>query len=289
MRRRLLILLVLLLLNPLLLSSAARAGGIEHIDLPSPSLGRALPAYVYLPKGYAESNLSYPVLYLLHGFGGKDGDWLAQGNLEATMDRLIEAGTIPPALVVMPSAERSWYVDTAGSEKMETAFIRDLLPGIEKRYRVLARRDGRLLGGLSMGGYGAMRFGLKYPELFAAAALFSPAIYNPEPPENSSARKVGVFGQPFDVARWQALNYPALLPGFLAKGLPLPTFIASGDDDEFQIELHATLYYSTLRRARQPAELRIVNGAHSWAVWEGSLAEALGYIFQTAAKPQVTE
>jgi S-formylglutathione hydrolase FrmB len=93
---------------------------------------------------------------------------------------------------VMPDAGTSWFVDAR--EKMESAVIDDLIPEVERTLRVLKSRDGRLIGGLSMGGYGALRFALKYPESFAAAALLSPAIYDPLPPPNSSARTVGVFG-----------------------------------------------------------------------------------------------
>src|SRR5689334_11350604 len=109
-----------------------------------------------------------------------------------------------------------------------------------------------------MDGYGAVRYSLKHPELFAAAALPSPGIYNPEPPETSSTRRVGVFGSPdYDTAVWQALNYPALWDEYLTKKLPVPMYINSGDDDDYYIEAEATRFYSLLRRNKQPAELRI--------------------------------
>jgi len=266
------------------LASPLRAGSIITREFASPTLARSWSYALYLPNGYTATRLRYPVLYLLHANGGSLYDWVNGGGIQATADGLIAGGEIPPCLIVMPDAGTSWYVDR--KEQMETALIRDLIPDVERNFRALTVRAGRLLAGMSMGGYGAMRFGLKYPELFAAAALLSPAIYNPEPPTNSSARFVGVFGSPeFDVAVWKALNYPALWDAYLAKQTPVPMYLVSGDDDELYIEAEATLFYSLLRRHRQPAELRIVDGGHAWPVWQSTIGDALKYIFRFAAQP----
>lgn len=239
---------------------------------------------IYLPDGYEVSGLRYPVMYLLHGNNGTLNDWAARGRIQATADSLIAAGEIPPAIIVMPDAGTTWFVDR--KENMETAVIRDLIPDVEKSFRAVPARNGRVVGGLSMGGYGAMRFALKYPDLFSAAALLSPAIYNPEPPESSGARRVGVFGaERFDAEVWKSLNYPALWDGFLARKIRVPMYIASGDDDEFYIEEEATRFYSLLRRHGQPAELRIADGAHVWPVWEAGIGDAMRYVFGYATRP----
>ncbi|MET1537032.1 alpha/beta hydrolase, partial [Burkholderia sola] len=178
------------------------------------------------------------------------------------MDQLIQNGEIPPAIIVMPDAGTTWYVDL--KEPMETAFFQDLVPHVEKKYRTLTSRDGRVIGGLSMGGYGALRYVLKYPEKFQAAALLSPAIYNPEPPADSSARSVKVFAEPntggqYSTTVWKSYNYPVLWDSFLARKISVPMYINSGDDDEFMIESDAAQLDAQLRRNKQPAELRIVN------------------------------
>lgn len=250
----------------------------------SPVLQRTWSYTVYLPSGYDSATLRYPVLYLLHGNGGDRLGWVNAGHIQATVDALVDADDMPPAVVVMPDAGTTWYVDR--KEKMETALLRDLLPDVEQTFRVIGTREGRLVAGQSMGGFGAMRCALKYPDMFAAAALLSPAIYDPEPPPNSAARQVGVFGSPtFDAQLWKSLNYPALWDSYLAKQLPVPMYINSGDDDEFLIATEATKFYSLLRRNGQPAELRIIDGAHTWAVWESTIGEALRYIFRYSARP----
>jgi enterochelin esterase-like enzyme len=272
-------------------SFSAVASEVLSAEVKSPALGRALTYNVYLPTGYAENtNVRYPVMYLLHGNGGNRNDWHVKGKMQSTVDELVAKGQIPSAIFIMPDANTNWYVDL--KEKMETAFIEDLMPHVEKTYRTINAREGRVIGGLSMGGYGAVRFVLKYPEKFQAAALLSPAIYNPEPPADSSARHVKVFAEPntdgaYSKNVWQQYNYPALMDAFLAKGIKVPMYINSGDDDEFAIEADATLLYSQLRKAKQPAELRIVNGKHEWMVWETTLGDSLKYVFSTVQRPQV--
>lgn len=77
------------------------------------------------------------------------------------------------------------------------------------------------------------------------------------------------------------------MDAFLKKGVQVPMYINSGDDDEFMIEAEATNLYSQLRRAKQPAELRIVNGKHEWMVWESTLGDSLKYVFSTVSRPQL--
>jgi enterochelin esterase-like enzyme len=275
---------LLVALIALLVALPATAGIVVTREFDSPALQRKWTYAVYLPDGYDTSRLRYPVLYLLHGHGGGLYDWVNFGHIQQTADELIAHGDIPPAIIVMPDAGSTWYVDR--KEKMETAVIRDLVGDAERNFRALGMRDGRLVAGLSMGGYGALRFALKYPEMFAAAALLSPAIYDTEVPQTSGARKPGVFGAPdFDPQAWKSLNYPALWDAFVAKKIAVPMYIDSGDDDSLFIEAEATRLYSLLRKNGQPAELRIVDGGHDWQVWKSTIGDALRYIFRFSARP----
>jgi S-formylglutathione hydrolase FrmB len=265
-------------------SLPAAASIVITREFDSAALQRKWPYAVYLPDGYETSNLKYPVLYLLHGHGQDLYAWTNFGHIQPTADELIAHGEIPPAIIVMPDAGVTWYVDR--KEKMETAVIQDLVGDVQRTFRVIDDRKGRVVAGLSMGGYGALRFVLKYPEMFAAAGLLSPAIYDPEVPQGSGARRAGVFGAPeFDAKVWKELNYPTLWDGFLAKKIAVPMYINSGDDDDFFIEAEATRLYSLLRKNGQPAELRIVDGAHKWPVWESTIGDAMRYVFRYTARP----
>jgi len=268
----------------LALSLPAAASIVITREFDSTALQRKWSYAVYLPDGYETSNLKYPVLYLLHGHGQDLYAWVNFGHIQPTTDELIAHGEIPPAIIVMPDAGMTWFVDR--KEKMETAVIQDLVGDVQRTFRVIDDRKGRVIAGLSMGGYGALRFVLKYPEMFAAAGLLSPAIYDPEVPQGSGARRAGVFGAAeFDPAVWKELNYPTLWDAFLAKKIAVPMYINSGDDDDFFIEAEATRLYSLLRKNGQPAELRIVDGAHKWPVWESTIGDAMRYVFRYAARP----
>lgn len=268
----------------LILSLPSRASEVVTREFSSPTLKRSWAYNVYLPTHYQTSGLAYPVLYLLHGRGNDYREWVGEGHIQSTVDALIAREEIPAAIIVMPDGGNSWYVDR--DEPMETALMQDLRDEIETNFRALRTRGGRLIGGFSMGGYGALRLVLKHPEQFAAAALLSPAIYDPVPPKDSSARQPGVFGAPFDERVWRSLNYPALWSAYLAKKTPVPMYINSGDDDVFSIEVEAVRLYSLIKAQRQPAELRIVDGAHAWPVWESTIGDAMKYIFRYADRPK---
>jgi enterochelin esterase-like enzyme len=275
---------LLLVALALAFSLPAAASIVITREFDSAALQRKWSYAVYLPDGYETSNLKYPVLYLLHGHGQDLYAWVNFGHIQPTADALIARGEMPPAVIVMPDAGMTWYVDR--KEKTETAVIQDLVGDVQHTFRVIDDRKGRVVAGLSMGGYGALRFVLKYPEMFAAAGLLSPAIYDTEPPQNSGARRAGVFGAPeFDARVWKELNYPTLWEAFLAKKIAVPMYINSGDDDDFFIEAEATRLYSLLRKNGQPAELRIVDGAHRWPVWESTIGDAMSYVFRYAARP----
>jgi len=269
----------------LLLTVQARAGEITPAQFHSATLGRDWDYNIYIPTGYSPATARYPVLYLLHGFGNTRDEWIAKGGIGQTADRLIAAGTIPPCLIVMPSAGQSWYLD--GPEKMETAFIHDLLPEIEARYAAQPGRQGRLLAGVSMGGYGALRFALRYPETFAAAALMSPAIYDPLPPANSASRRSAVFmtAGAFDPKLWQDNNYPALLDAYRASGRMVPLFVAAGNEDELNIGGHVTNLARLWNEQHWPGTFLVMSGRHNFEMWRRVMPDALRFLFRQVTDP----
>jgi enterochelin esterase-like enzyme len=241
----------------------------------SAALGRDWSYVIYLPTGYHADGPRHPVLYLLHGNNGDAMDWVTQGDLQATTDALIARHEIAPVVIVMPQGGTDWYVDR--KEKMETAFFEDLMPEIETHFAVADERGGRAIGGVSMGGFGALRYAFERPDAFCGALLLSPAIYANDPPPASAARHVGVFGElQFDPRVWRELNYPALWNGYFARPWRLPFFIGSGNED-LVILAESSLLYTRLRTAGNPASLRIVDGGHVWPVWRELLPPALKF------------
>ena len=260
----------------------AWAGAVQTHTFASATLKRPWQYEVYLPDGYGSRKLRYPVVYLLHGNGGVPNDWVTQGGLQDTVDRLIAQRALPPVVIVMPEGETDWYVDR--KEPIESAFFDDLIPHIEARYAVDPRREARVIGGVSMGGFGALRYALTRPERFCGALLLSPAIYADLPPASSAARRVGVFGSSaFDPAIWHALNYPALWGDYLRQSARVSMFIGAGSDDR-PIAGDASALYERLRRAGNPATLDLVAGGHTWEVWRTLLGPGLAYALSCTAR-----
>jgi enterochelin esterase-like enzyme len=283
---------------------AAAQGAITAASFRSATLGEDIAYNVYLPEGYESSTTRYPTLYLLHGRGDSMSAWT---QVKSRLDAMIANGEIPPLIAIMPdapwSSRASYYVDSAydGADPgrmVETAFIHDLIPYVDATYRTLASRAGRAIAGYSMGGYGALRYSLVYPELFGASIVLSPAVYYPIPPSDSSTREFGAFGEGkslFVDAIYRKLNYPTAFEPFAAKGVPTHMFIAVGDDEfknpdpadaqhDLDFEAHV-LFNKAVRVPNLTAELRVLDGGHDWDVWAEGFAEGARYIFQFVGRP----
>ena len=167
---------------------------------------------------------------------------------------------------------------------MQDAFLDEFIPHIETTLRVIGARATRVIGGLSMGGYGALRFALLRPNLFSAVSLMSPAVYADGPAEGSSARLDPAFDRPgpdgrpiFDPAAWKRSNYPTLIDAYLAKSQPIRFHVASGDRDELGIQDQALRLYRFLRDHDQWAKFSLAPGGHSWETWTAALDDALRF------------
>jgi enterochelin esterase-like enzyme len=143
-------------------------GTVSAISVPSDVLNYPIDAQLYLPPCYAVSGVAYPVLYLIHGLGFTNTQWVKLGApLQA--DALSAAGEIAPLIIVMPSERKD--------VRFDPAFVVDLVPYIDANYRTLADHRYRAIGGLSRGGGWAVHLGLRYPQLFGRIGAHSPAVF----------------------------------------------------------------------------------------------------------------
>lgn len=266
----------------LVISAAPNAGEVFTETFRSQAIGRDYKYTVYLPDSYKTDTKRYPVLYLLHGAGGDENEWLFKGGARETLDALIARGLIKPMIVVMPGHTAAWWVDGA-KEKGETALVKEVMPHAEANYRIDPSSSNRLIAGLSAGGYGTLNLMMKYPQMFAAAAILSPAIYDPVPPNNSSGVRQPPFQKDgkFNADLWKSLNYVSHIDAYKKSGVIVPLYINSGDHDIFGIALQAAMLYEKLR-LHQPGkvEFRVVDGDHEWMVWRDTLADALMFMNQ---------
>ncbi len=160
---------------------------------------------VYVPPGYGQSERRYPVLYLLHGIGGGFTDWTQHWNLKGAMDALIASGQ-PPFLVVMPNGRNrlggGFYLDSPVSGKWETYLLRELVPRIDRDFRTAAAPATRGVAGHSMGGFGALRLGMRHPDVFGSVYAMSPCCLDLADDighGNQSWRKAIGFRSPEDI------------------------------------------------------------------------------------------
>jgi enterochelin esterase-like enzyme len=150
-----------------------RAPRVEFHTFESQAAKSKVSYHLYTPEVYdMEKERRFPVLYWLHGSGG---GLAGIAPVAAWFDAAIREGKIPPMLVVFPNglASSMWCDSKDGAVPMETIVIKELLPHIDATARTIATREGRIVEGFSMGGYGAARLGFKYPQLFGAVSILA--------------------------------------------------------------------------------------------------------------------
>jgi putative tributyrin esterase len=247
--------------------------------LEAESLGGArLPFRVLLPVGYERSSRRYPVLYLLHGLSGGENDWWKRTNL-------IQYAQAYQLIIVTPGFGDSWYANSAtdAAARYEDVLVRDLIPYMDAHYRTISKRKGRAVAGLSMGGLGAVKFALRYPQLFAFAASFSGAFdvpltaqlgKSPSPRLLSELRRI--FGDESSQARREN-NVFLLLQRGLPKGVRFPyLYISTGQSDALpQVSESNPRLARALREARVKFEYYERPGGHDWRFWDAEINFAL--------------
>ena len=257
---------------------------VQTVQFESKMVGAKLPYSVVLPPEYnsAEARTkSFPVLYLLHGLTGHYSDWLSKS-------KLAEHAARHQIIVVTPEGNNGWYTDSnvAPTDKYETYIIKELIPDVEKRFRAVAARQGRAVAGLSMGGYGALKFGLKYPEMFAFAASLSGALaatsINPDDPQTGAGvkpsieRAYGKMDNPVRAAN-DVFKIVRELPAERVASLPY-LYVDCGTED-FLIESNMKMAALLVER-KIPHEYRQLPGKHDWPYWNGQVQEVLRIMAQ---------
>lgn len=264
-----------LILLTLFLCVSAQAR-VETVRFQSKLVNTTLPYNVILPTDYDTTKTTrYPVLYLLHGLTGHYSDWVQRTNVAdyAAGYRMI---------VVTPEGNDGWYSDsvTVATDMYESYILKELILDVQQRYRTIEARYGRSIAGLSMGGYGAIKFGLKSPATFVFAGSLSGAFgvtrlteQDGNPRWESSLK---VFGPPGSEARTandlvtliEKLSSPqvSLLPYF---------YFDCGTDDSLRNFSANRKLSELMYEKRIPHEYRQMPGDHSWAYWDRQVQEIL--------------
>jgi len=280
------ILLCLNLLFISLTSFAQESKVFDELTLTSKILNMERKYAVYLPPGYETSQRSYPVLYLLHGGGDDQTGWVQFGEVQHIADKAIQEGKATAMIIVMPDAntgKRGYFNDVNNEWRYEDFFFEELMPAVEKKYRIKSEKRFRAIAGLSMGGGGTFFYAMHRPELFSSACPLSASLRNPtfeEFKQGLQTNKVEVKNestlQPY-YDRHNALQQIAL--NDIEKIKSVKWFFDCGDDD-FLFEGNS-LVHIAMKKKEIPHEFRIRDGGHTWSYWRTSLPEVLGFVSDT--------
>jgi enterochelin esterase family protein len=254
-------------------------GEVRSVWYRSGTLGEPRRMHVYTPPGYEQSDAKYPVFYLLHGGGDEDSGWSTIGRAGFILDNLIAASKAVPMIVVMPNGSLPPPKDMparpapgeapsaefrAAMEKMQNRFtdelLKEVVPTVEKVYRVKTGSENRALAGLSMGGGQTLRVLITHPEEFACLGIWS----------------AGIFGG--NAEQWEKQNEKFLAARDKSSGVIKRLEIVVGDQD-FALPGSKALSEIFKKRGVEH-ELRITGGGHTWINWRHYLNELAPKLFR---------
>lgn len=252
-----------------------RSNKVEERQLKSKLMARDMPYRVILPAKYStKSNERFPVIYLLHGLTGNYKNWVDKTDVE-------QFGVGYDFVIVTPDGNNGWYTDSVGApnDKFESYIVKELIPEIERDFRVVADRGHRMIAGLSMGGYGSIKFGLKYPDMFSMVGSFSGAlgaasfteknagvnigraidqIYGPEGSETRSSNDI------FKIVRDAAPDRVKAMP-FIYQSCGTEDFLIGNNRD----------FLALMNEKKVAHEYREHPGVHDWVFWNDQVREFL--------------
>jgi putative tributyrin esterase len=240
--------------------------GLHFITVKSNALQKRADLTVFAPQN-TEGVL--PIVILLHGVYGSHWAWAMRGQAHQTAQRLIKSGKIQPMLLVMPSdglfEDGSGYVPHH-TEDYEKWIVEDVIQVVKEQFETLVSdKSPVFIAGLSMGGFGAMRLGAKYPALFSAFSGLSSITH---------FEQMGVFVSNFDSLKKKALAQDGVLDWLLKNKDILPPFRFDCGRDDILIE-HNRALHNHLIMNDIPHIYQEFAGGHSWDYWQKHLAKTL--------------
>ncbi len=277
--------LIITLFYGMIISMDAQNGKVfDNLSMPSKILNMERKYAIYLPSDYESSSRSYPVLYLLHGGGDDQTGWVQFGEVQNITDKAINEGKSTSMIIIMPDANtgrRGYSNNATGTWLYEDFFFKELMPYVEKKYRIKSDKRFRAIAGLSMGGDGSFTYALHHPELFSSACPLS-AGTGPLTLDiaKTNVRRMDSTATATQIEsffnRQSVVTMVNAVPDSLKKSVRW--YIDCGDDD-FLYEGNS-LVHIAMRKKEIPHEFRIRNGGHSWPYWRSALPEVLDFVSQ---------
>ncbi|MEO7192007.1 MAG: alpha/beta hydrolase-fold protein [Vicinamibacterales bacterium] len=271
-------------------------GAVAVVTYYSTALKRDRRMHIYTPPGYQAGRDKYPVFYLLHGASDSDDSWTSVGRAGIILDNLIAAKKAKPMIVVMPAGHTNGPTPGRGApptaatiapgspDEFTQDFVTDIMPYVEKNYRVLTDRQNRAIAGLSMGGSQTLNIAMPHLDQFAYIGVFSSGILGGGggrgrgvAPAAGAAAAPAAPAPPFG-ATWETQNKAMLDNAALKKGLKLVWFSTGKDDGLITTATRPTV--ELLKKHGFDAKFTETAGAHTWLNWRNYLVEFTPQLFQ---------
>jgi enterochelin esterase family protein len=270
-------------------------GAVAAVTYYSTALGKFRRMHVYMPPGYESGRGKFPVFYLLHGAGDCDDSWTSVGRAGFILDNLIAARKARPMIVVMPAGHTRPFgrgplpgIAQPGSsappppDEFIQDFTTDIMPYVEKNYRVLPGRENRAIAGLSMGGNQTLNIALPNLEKFGYVGVFSSGLLNVFARQTSPAGGPPAAPAPAQITpageAWVKQHQAKLDDVNLKKGLKL-LWVGVGKDDFLLNTSRSTV--ELLKEHGFIPVTRESEGGHTWINWRNYLSEFAPQLFQT--------
>jgi S-formylglutathione hydrolase FrmB len=287
--------------NPIALPGGS---SIEFKTFDSQSIGQTASYSVFLPPSFSKNAARmYPVIYFLHGLNNDETSWTVEryGNVQNSLEQMMLSGKLPEFIMVHPRGDSSFYCNYVdGSKRYEDLVTQELVAYMEANYRAAKGRENRAIAGTSMGGYGALKIAMKYPDRYAAVVGQSPIIFSGSNPLAVSEEMKGsrffsffvnmltpIFGNPIRQDVWDANNPLVLAKTRKFNGLKI--YFDYGTDDRYiptiRLDEGCKALDRVLTDANVPHIFKIHHGEpHGWALIAAHLEETLPFLCQTFKK-----
>jgi enterochelin esterase-like enzyme len=257
------------------------ASKIQKATFHSRSLDQDMKMNVYLPKGYNHTQ-HYPVLYIMHGYSGTETGWMPELGLDAAADKLIETGKIVPLIIVAPQLDNSYGINSSPTYSItnpgdpftsyygmyEDYIYKDLIEYVDTHFSTIANREGRYIGGNSMGGFISLHTAFLHPNLFSKAGGHSPALFLNDWSTTGGENGLKAFLYPTDEER--KIRDPLII----SKDLDLSNikvYLDCGDQDENKFYEGTEQMYNLLKAKGVAVEYHKSKGKHDVDYWKPML------------------
>lgn len=244
---------------------------VQYLTFRSAALEQELPYALYLPPSYEETNRSYPVLFFLHGANENEKRWSTRGLTDLKLDRMFTNDGTLEFIVAIPFGANSFYTNSVSGDSWEDMVLKEFIPMIESTTRAIGTRSGRAISGISMGGYGALKIAMKYPELFNAVSAHSAMLLdnfdnvsvNPQAEQLYMFLFDRIFGISENMEHWDT-NNPLRIATEANALDTLKIYFDCGTEDEFGFFVGAQQLHDVLESRGIDHEFHLYPGTHGW-------------------------